>query len=185
MAGKKDSVEKTAIIRCHFENGLHTPQKCVSCNAPITDNKIDVVAFSPLHTSKVIFKFPVCEKCRFAYDQYINIKPIIIWGSIALLFSIFTIFYRPGYLNLPENWFLIGGITWLAILTGFITWSVIRAKKQNLPEIIQSKKDLDNSIKPIRLITPRKYRAGEVVFRFRNLAFAQEFKKLNKDQVIT
>jgi hypothetical protein len=109
---------------------------------------------------------------------------ILVVSSIAFLFSIFTIFNQPDYLDIPRNWYLIGGVVWLAILVSWMVVSVIRARIQNSPELVARRSHLRASVKALKLVPPRGSQNGEVTFNFKNAEFAKMFKKLNKAQVV-
>lgn len=179
-----EGTEKGTTIKCSFDKTLNMPQKCVSCNEPISDGLFEVAAYTTFRTSKATFKFPVCDACFHANQRYVDIVVILIISSIALLLSIFTIFNQPDYLDIPRTWYLIGGGVWLTILVGWMVVTVMRARTQNSPELVARRSNLKVSVKALKLVPPKRSQNGEITFNFKNAVFAKEFKKLNRGKVV-
>jgi hypothetical protein len=184
MVKTTDRTKGGMTIKCSFEKILNMPPRCVSCSKSIGDGVFEVAAFTTLHASKATFKFPVCDDCLRAKQQHVDLVWILIISSVAFLLSIFTLFGQPGYLHIPHALYLIGGFLWLAILATWMVGSVLWARKRNTPELMARRANLRAAVKPSKLVPPRGPLSGEITFRFTNLAFAREFKKLNKGNML-
>lgn len=174
--------KKQTVVRCGFDGGLHMPKTCIACDTAVTDKNIEYTGKNKLGTSKIIIKFPVCDECFQADRQYVDVKPITIVGIIILLLSIFSISHRPE--NYPPTLFLIGGIIWMGIVVGYVAWTNIRGKKQNSVEIINRRNKLKNAVDLKKMTLPRRNTVGEITLAFTSSVFANDFKKLNKGEII-
>lgn len=178
MENKKEAT----IIRCDFDGGLHMPKICVSCGAPVEEKRYEFIASNTLGTSKVKINFPVCEDCYQADQNFVNAAPVTIIGIIAFLFSIFSIFNKPE--KYPSTLFLIGGIVWLGIIVADVTWTNIRAHRQNTEDVLSRRKQLKKALKVKKYIPFHRNAIGQITLAFTNSQFAKTFRKLNKGEII-
>jgi hypothetical protein len=184
MVKMADQTKGGMTVKCSFEKRLNMPPKCVSCSEPTSNGVFEVAAFTTFHASKATFKFPVCDDCLRAKQQHVDLVWILIISSIAFLLSIFTLSSQPDYLHIPHALYLIGGFVWLAILAAWMVGSVLWARKRNTPELMARRANLRAAVKALKLVPPQGTLSGEITFRFTNLVFAREFKKLNKGKAL-
>lgn len=169
-------------IKCDFDGGFVMPKICFSCSEPVADEKWQITAMNFLKNRKFIFKFPVCDACVDAHDNYINILPINIIGALLLIFSIFTLIRAdtsiPGFLFYP------GGFIWMMIVILYLISMNKKARKMETEIDSQRAKDLKTAIHFEKIILKKKDRKGEAILLIRNKNFAREFAKLNKGKEV-
>lgn len=174
--------DERTIVRCDFDGGLHMPKICISCGATAEEKRHEFIVSNTLGTSKVKINFPVCDACYEADQNYVNAAPITIIGTIAFLFSIFSLFNKPE--KYPSGLFLVGGIIWLGMIVAYVIWTNIRAHRQNSEEVISRRKELKKTLKVKKFIPFHRYAVGQITLAFSNVQFAKVFKKLNKGTFI-
>lgn len=178
MAKKKENT----VVCCDFDGGLRMPKVCVSCGSDADEKRHEFIASNFLKTSKVKINFPVCDICYEADQKYVNAIPVTIIGSIAFIFSVFSLFNRPE--KIPSGIFLAGGIIWLTVIAGYVIWTNIRAHQQNSQETILRRANLKKAITVSKFALPHRSAMGQIIFVFRNARFAKAFKNLNKGQIL-
>jgi len=165
-------------VSCDFDGGLHFPKICVACGEPTDNQKYQFVGNNRLWSKKILINFPVCGKCFEANQNYVNIRPIVIIGGITFLFSIFTIFFNQT--NIPQPFFVLGGLIWLIIVFSYMYWTLKQAQVKNTNEIIFRRSQLIEAIKLEEIIDPKSNLKGKVSFSFSNNEFARSFSNINK-----
>jgi hypothetical protein len=176
---KKENLKNR--IQCEYDGGFAMPKVCFSCGEAADDKKWQVTTTSFLRHRKFIINFPVCDACAQAHKEYINILPINIVGAVALVFTLFTLFFSDT--NIPPVLFYPGGVAWIAILI----WYLLRMnKKARAAETggTQRARDIKSAVYFEKIQLPKKKIGGEAIVLFRNKRFAREFARLNKGKEI-
>ncbi len=177
-----ENKKEITIVRCDFDGGLHMPKTCVACGVPVEEKRYEFIVSNTLGTSKVKVNFPICEDCYQADQNYLNVVPVTIIGSIAFLFSIFSLFNRPE--KYPSGLYLVGGIIWLGMIVVYVTWMNIRAHRQNSEEVLSRRKQLKKALKVKKFVPFHRHTVGQITLAFANAQFAKAFKKLNKGEIL-
>jgi hypothetical protein len=181
-SNKKPGVGMT--VQCEFDKVLAQPDICLACENPASENRIDYSIYNKFYTQKVIVKFPVCQACYDAKKQYVNLVPIFIVGAIVMALSIYSIFNQPNYINFSRTLFIVLGVIWLAILSGYLIYMYLYAKRNNTPDVVSRIKRLQTAVRAKKLVSPKRKRRGVVTLYFTNKKFARAFKKLNNGKYV-
>lgn len=182
---EKDNKVEGVRVEVPFDGRLTYPKRCVACDQMATDKTIPFTLYNTFYTRKIILNFPICEDCYQAKKNYINLIPVVIFGPIITLLSIYTLLNQPEYLPFSPTVHLIAGFVWLAILFGYITYLIMKAKRENTEEVVVRRKNLLNAVKGIKYKYFKRQNKKELIMEFTNESFAKDFRRLNRGKFVS
>jgi len=180
MMVKKDLPGKN--VQCAFNGKFNMPERCVACGEPAHEKKWQISATNILRNHKYFFRFPICDACADAQEEYVNVKPLNIIGAIVMAFTVVSFLYPST--NLSPVLYYLGGVIWLGIVTGYLVWMNRKARRGNSAEVVWRNALLRQAVCFGKIEMPRKKNAGQAAIWFANDRFARDFARLNKGQVL-